>query len=81
MITPEEALQLVRDYVAEEQPWSVVVGLLDDDEDYLARQELRPGWQWPLGPGPVFVAKTTGAVWSAAYGEVLDKIESMRPVT
>lgn len=74
-------LDAARAYVAEEQPWCHVVRLLEDATDYLAVLELNEGEpEWPLGPGPVFVSKATGEVWSDAYGAVSDKIEAMQRV-
>lgn len=73
-------LDAARAYVAEHQWWCQAVGLLEDDTDYFAMTELLPGMEWPLGPGPVFVSKATGEVWSDAYPVVADKIEAMRPV-
>jgi hypothetical protein len=77
VITREEALQLAREYVTEERPWSTMAELLEGDEDYFVREELRPGWQWPLGPGPLFIAKATGEVRVEAFGDVIEKIGRM----
>ena len=82
MTTPEQALDAARWYVAEERGYYChVVGLLEDDSDYFVVLELNdPRLDWPLGPGPIFVSKATGELWSDAYGNVLDKIDGMRPV-
>lgn len=79
MTTPEDALQAARRFVAQNRPGCHVEGLLEDDRDYLALLELDdPDGAWPLGPGPVFVSKASGMVWTDAYGNVLDKIDGMR---
>ncbi len=79
-MTPEAALEAARRYVADNRTGVHVERLLEDESDYFAVLELDPGMQWSLGPGPVFVAKATGEVWSDAYGNVLDKIDGMQPV-
>jgi len=79
--TAEDALQAARAFVAQNRPGCHVDGLLQDERDYLALLELDdPDGGWPLGPGPVFVSKASGKVWSDAYGNVVDKIEAMQPV-
>ncbi len=79
MTTPEAALEAARRYVAEHRTGCHVTGLLEDESDYFAVLELNdPRVDWPLGPGPVFIAKATGEVWSDAYGNVLDKIDGMQ---
>jgi hypothetical protein len=63
MTTPQQALHAARAYVAREQSYSHVTGLLEDDLDYLVLTELEDaGGDWPLGPGPILVSKATGKV-------------------
>lgn len=78
MTSREAALQAVRAYVAQERPYCHVTGLVEDESDFLAELALNPGMQWPVGPGPLFVSKATGEVWSDAYGAVMEKIGRMR---
>ena len=81
MTTPEAAFETARRYVAGHRTECHVAGLLEDELDCFAVLELKsPDGLWSLGPGPVFVSKATGELWSDAYGNVLDKIDVMRPV-
>lgn len=81
MTTPEQALQAARRFVAQNRTGCHVEGLLEDERDYLALLALNdPSGAWPLGPGPVFVSKASGRVWSDAYGNVVEKIDGMQPV-
>lgn len=82
MTTPEAALDTARRYVAEERGYYChVAGLLEDESDYYILLALNePDVGWPLGPGPLFISKATGKVWGDAFGNVLDKIDAMRPV-
>jgi hypothetical protein len=81
MITYEQALSAAEAYVREHRPWAVVDALLEDDRDFFPILKLAPnsGNQWPMGPGPFFISKASGRVWSDAYSPaVLDRIDGMR---
>lgn len=78
MTTPEEALRLAQDYVAQYRPGVRVVGLLQDDTDYLAT--LEQDTEWPGGGTSVFVGKATGQVWTDNIAALFDKYAAMTPV-
>lgn len=76
-MTPEAARQLAETYMAEDRPWAVVGQLLQDDNDYYVMEELKPGRQWPLGPGAILISKTTGELHTEPWGAVIDRIDTM----
>lgn len=58
-MTPEQAMSAARDYVAREIPGAVVVGLQEDDQDYLVE------WDWDppvdvIGDAVLLLNKATG---------------------
>jgi hypothetical protein len=81
VISYRQALIVAEDYVRDHRPEARVNGVLEDAEDYFVQLRLAPGHtEWIMGPGPIFISKATGTVWSDAYGNVLDKIDGMREV-
>lgn len=81
MTTTGKALETARAYVTQNRSGCHVVELLEDEKDYYVQLALDdPKGAWPLGPGPIFVTKATGKLWSDAYGNVLDKIYRMQTV-
>ena len=73
-LEPDAALAIAKAFVAAERSWATVTGLLEDTTDYFVVLKAE---HYPLGPGPLFISKATGQVWSDAYGHVLDKIDAM----
>lgn len=80
MITPAAARQLAEDYLTDMRPWAVVGELLEDTQDYFVKEELKPGQQWPLGPGALLIDKETGELRVEPWGVAHDQIDAMTPL-
>lgn len=80
--TPQAALAAAQAYVKRNRPECRVVGLDHDDRDYLVRLELVDGLdEWPLGPGPILVSKTTGRIHTmGSYAGGDPRWSAMTPV-
>lgn len=77
MTTPAAAREIAEAYLAAERPWSVLSELLEDDQGYFVREDLKPGHQWPLGPGALFIDKASGTPEVVAWGEAFARINAM----
>lgn len=82
MTAPEDALKAARSYVSKNRGhYCHVVGLLEDEWDYFVQTELNdPDGQWPLGPAAILISKATGKLYDEAWGNVIDRVDSMRAV-
>lgn len=78
-MTPQDALELARQHVAEHRPYCRVSELLEDADDYLVCTES--DGPIPAGPGPILISKATGRVWTLGSAEGGNpRWDSMQPV-
>lgn len=81
-MTAAAALETARAYVADNRPFAQVALLHEDAQDFYVELELREGFtEWPRGAEALFIDKRSGKIRTVPWGEWVDRIDDMTPVT